>query len=142
MRQVTINDVRYAVHTALDAAFPDIPIAGEEIKQNLNPPCFFVKLLEPAHTQELGRRYMRYHYFDVHYFADGRKNADMYAMAEQLTAVLQQIIVAGRPVRGINMRFQVIDEVLHFFVDYNFRVWAPANDDPKMQELDVTEGIK
>lgn len=142
MQQVTINDVRYAVHTALDAAFPDIPIAGEEIKQNLNPPCFFVKLLEPAHTQELGRRYMRYHYFDVHYFADGRKNEDMYAMAEQLTAVLQQIIVAGRPVRGINMRFQVIDEVLHFFVDYNFHVWAPKADDPTMENLDVTEGIK
>ncbi|GJM73003.1 hypothetical protein HMSSN036_52190 [Paenibacillus macerans] len=40
MQQVTFNIVRYAVHDALDAAFPDIRIMGEEIKQGLNPPCF------------------------------------------------------------------------------------------------------
>jgi 3'-phosphoadenosine 5'-phosphosulfate (PAPS) 3'-phosphatase len=142
MSQVTINDVRYAVHAALDAAFPDIPIAGEEIKQNLNPPCFFVKLLEPEHTQELGRRYMRHHPFDVHYFAPDRRNDDMYDMAEKLTTALQQIEVAGRPVRGTGMRFEIVDEVLHFFVEYNFHVWAPQPNDPVMQTLDVQEGLK
>jgi 3'-phosphoadenosine 5'-phosphosulfate (PAPS) 3'-phosphatase len=142
MPQATINDVRYAVHAALDAAFPDIPIVGEEIKQGLTPPCFFVKLLEPEHTQELGRRFIRYHPFDVHYFAPERSNADMYDMAEQLTAALQQITVAGRPVRGTGMRFEIVDEVLHFFVQYNFHVWAPRPEDPAMAALDVTEGIK
>ncbi|GIQ63632.1 hypothetical protein PACILC2_22000 [Paenibacillus cisolokensis] len=139
---VTINDVRYAVHAALDAAFPDVPIAGEEIKQNLSPPCFFVRLLGPAHAQELGRRYMRYHPFDVHYFAEDRSNAAMYDMAERLTEALQWIVVAGRPVLGTGMRFEIVDEVLHFFVEYNFHVWAPRPDDPAMQTLDVQEGIK
>jgi hypothetical protein len=140
--QVTINDVRYAVHAVLDAAFPDIPIMGEEIKQNLKPPCFFVKLLEPAHTQELGRRFFRYHPFDVHYFAPDRSNDDMYDMVEQLTTALQWIEVGGRKVRGTDMRFQVIDEVLHFFVEYNFHVWTPKPDDPTMASLDVQEGLK
>ena len=142
MPQATINDVRYAVHAALDAAFPDIPIVGEEIKQGLTPPCFFVKLLEPEHTQELGRRFIRYHPFDVHYFAPGRENADMYDMADQLTTALQQITVAGRPVHGTGMRFQVVDEVLHFFVTYSFHVWAPKPEDPAMQTLNVREGVE
>jgi hypothetical protein len=142
MSQVTINDVRYAVHAALDTAFPDIPIMGEEIKQGLTPPCFFVRLLEPTHTQELGRRYARVHPFDVHYFAPNRQNDDMYDMAEQLTTVLQQIEVAGRPIRGTGMRFEIVDEVLHFFVEYNFHVWAPKPEDPAMQTLDVQEGLK
>lgn len=140
--QVTINDVRYAVHAALDFEFPDIPIAGEEIKQNLTPPCFFVKLLEPEHTQELGRRFMRYHPFDVHYFASERSNDDMYEMAEKLTEALQWIQVADRSVRGTGMRFEILDEVLHFFVEYNFHVWAPKPEDPAMGSLDVQEGLK
>jgi hypothetical protein len=142
MKQVTINDVRYAVNAALDAAFPDIPIMVEEIKQGLTPPCFFVRLLEPEHTQELGRRFFRYHPFAVRYFAPERSNENMYNMAEQLTEALQQIEVAGRPVRGTGMRFEVIDEVLHFFVNYDFHVWAPRPDDPAMASLDVQEGLK
>ncbi|MGG1598036.1 phage tail terminator family protein [Paenibacillus naphthalenovorans] len=140
--QVTINDVRYAVHAALDAAFPDIPIMGEEIKQGLTPPCFFVRLLEPEHTQELGRRFMRHHPFDVHYFSPGRSNDDMYDMAEKLTTSLQWIVVAGSLVRGTGMRFVIVDEVLHFFVEYNFHVWSPKPEDPTMASLDVQEGLK
>lgn len=138
---ITINDVRYAVHAALDAAFPDIPIMGEEIKQGLPPPCFFVKLLEPEHFQELGRRFFRYHPFDVQYFATDRSNEAMYDMADRLMEALQQIKVAGRPVRGTKMRFEIVDEVLHFFVEYNFHVWAERPDDPLMQRLDVEEGL-
>jgi hypothetical protein len=141
-KKVTINDVRNAVNAALDTAFPGIPILDEEIKQGLTPPCFFVRLLEPEHTQELGRRFFRYHPFVVRYFAQDRSNAVMYDMAEKLTTALQQIEVAGRPVRGTGMRFEIIDEVLHFFVEYNFHVWAPRLDDPKMRTLDVQEGLK
>lgn len=142
MAQVTINNVRYAVHAALDAAFPDIPILGEEIKQGLTPPCFFVRLLQPEHAQELGRRYIRYHPFVVRYYAEDRANRAMYDMAEQLTSALRHIEVAGRPARGTGMRFEIVDEVLHFFVEYNFHVWLPPPDDPGMASLDVQEGLK
>ncbi|TNJ68225.1 hypothetical protein FE784_00765 [Paenibacillus hemerocallicola] len=142
MPQITFNDVRYGVNAALDAAFFDIPIHGEEIKQQLNPPCFFVKLLEPMHTRELGRRYQRVHPFDVHYFAPARGNDNMYTMAEQLTSALQTIQVGGRPIRGTGMRFGIIDEVLHFFVDYTLHVWEVKATHPKMQTLEQKEGIK
>lgn len=140
--QVTINDVRYSIHAAIDATFPDIPIMGEEIKQGLTTPCFFVRLLEPIHEQELGRRYMRHHPFVVRYFPQEGTNAEMYDIAEQLTQTLYHITVAGRPVRGMGMRFEIMDEVLHFFVNYNFHVWAPHPNDPAMGDLDVQEWFK
>lgn len=140
--QVTINDVRYAVHAALDMVFPDIPILGEEIKQGLTPPCFFVRLLQPEHVQELGRRFYRYHPFVIRYYAVDRKNDAMYDMAEQLTSALQWITVGGQPVRGVGMRFEIIDEILHFFVEYNFHVWATQPDTTAMQTLEVREGLK
>lgn len=140
--QVTFADVIFAVSRALDAAFPDYDIAAEEIKQELKPPCFFLKLLAPSHGQELGRRFARYHTIDVHFFAADRKNISMYEMAEHLSNVLQWVEVAGRPVRGTGMRFEIVDEVLHFFVDYNFQVWHQEPEDPKMQTLEQQEGIK
>lgn len=142
MSEVTINSVRHAVHAALDTAFPGIPILGEEMKQGLIPPCFFVRLLEPEHVQEMGRRFARFHPFVVRHYAVDRSNDAMYDMAEQLTSVLQQIEVGGRPVRGLGMRFEIVDEVLHFFVEYNFHVWLPRPDDPGMASLDVQEGLK
>jgi hypothetical protein len=140
--QVTINDVRYAVNAVLDSAFPNIPIAGEEIKQNLHPPHFFVRLLEPAHTQELGRRYRRDLPFVVRYFLPERANDDMYDMAEQLTAALKWITIGGRQWPGQGMTFQIIDEVLHFFVTYSLLVWEQLPDDPKMQEIEQEAGLK
>lgn len=134
--QVTFNDVRYAVNEALDAAFPDIPVSGEEIKQNLDPPRFFVRLLEPAHTHELGRRFRRDHPFVVRYFAPGRANADMYDMAERLTTALKWITVVGRQWPGRGMSFQIIDEVLHFFVTYSFLVWEGLDPVELMQKVD------
>ncbi|GKU79860.1 DUF6838 family protein [Paenibacillus sp. L3-i20] len=141
MSQVTFNEVRYAVHAALDVAFPLMPIFDEEIKQGLKPPGFFVKLLEPSHSHELNNRYMRYHPLDIHYFADGRKNDDMYAMGEQLTSVLELINIGGRSCAGKNMRIVIIEDVLHFFVDYNFKVWRKEPQYPLMQTLEHKEVI-
>lgn len=134
--QVSINDVRYAVHAALDTAFPNISISGEEIKQGLNPPRFFVRLLEPAHTQELDRRHRRDLPFVVRYFSPTRANADMYDMAEQLTTALKWITVAGGQVPGQRMSFQIVDEVLHFFVSYSMLVWERPPEAPRMQTLE------
>lgn len=134
--KISFNDVRYAVHNALDAAFPDIPLSGEEIKQNLDPPRFFVRLLEPAHTQELGRRYRRDHPFVIRYFSPDRTNDDMYNMAEQLTSVLKWISIGSQKWPGQGMYYQIIDEVLHFFVTYSLLVWDQPAAAPKMQSLE------
>ncbi|MEC0234458.1 hypothetical protein P4H71_08980 [Paenibacillus kribbensis] len=140
--QITFNTVRYAVHAALDSAFPDIPISGEEIKQNLDPPRFFVRLLEPAHTQELGRRYRRDHPFVIRYFAPERANEDMYDMAEQLTGALAWIDINGREYPGKSMHYQIVDEVLNFMVTYSLLVWEQAPDDPKMRRLRQEGSLK
>lgn len=142
MEEVSFNSVRYAVHSVLDAAFPSIPISGEEIPQGLEAPYFYVRLLEPGHTRELGRRYKRRHPFVVRYFAVDRKNDAMYAMAEQLTEALTSITVGGRPCAGHDIRFQIENEVLYFWITYSLLVWRQRADDPKMETLEQHGGIK
>jgi len=142
--QVTFLNVRDAVTAALDDAFPGIPVHGEEIKQNLRDSGFFVRMLESAHTQELGRRARRDHPFVVHYFpADSAApNEDMYGMADRLTGVLGQITVAGQAALGRDMRFEIVDGTLLFFVTYSFLVYAPAPVYPAMQTLGHQGGLK
>ncbi|SFF23093.1 hypothetical protein SAMN04487969_11971 [Paenibacillus algorifonticola] len=140
--QVTINDVRHGLMQALDAAFPDIPISGEEIKQELNPPHFFVRLLDVDHTRELGRRYRREHPFVVHYFGPERANHEAYDMAEQLAAALEWITVGGRPAFGQDMDIQVVDGVLLFSVSFRLMVWKKPTVTPPMEKMNLREELR
>lgn len=133
MQPVTFLDVRTGIFKALAQAFPNIDRYGEEIKEGLTTPCFFVKLLEPTHTHELDRRYVRELPFDVHYFAD--TNKDRITMADQLTSALETIQVNDKPLIGANMSWEVVDEVLHFFVTYRMQVWKQKPDYPVMRTM-------
>lgn len=145
---VTINSIRDGVISTLDSHFPEIPVMGEEIEQGLSPgmdlepPCFFVKMLMAGQTQELNIRYSRTHSFDLHYFAVDRKNRAMHDMAEQLYEHMDLIDIDGLLYRGTNMNHEIVDEVLHFFVDYTFRVRRQEPEIPDMQTLEHEEGIK
>lgn len=132
---VTSNDVRDGVFAALKERFPSIKRYGEEIKQGLTAPCFFVKLLSASHEKEVDRRYMRSHPFDVHYFATS--NEDAHGMADHLYDCLERVQFAGGSCSGRRMRQEVIDGVLHFFVDYDFHVMRERPEEPKMQDLQV-----
>lgn len=142
MSIVTINDVRHAVMAALNRQFPTIKIYGEEIVQGFEAPAFFVKLLSAVQTQELGPRYMRMHSFDVHYFSLDDKNEDAHDIAEKLYEVLEVIEYNGVQYRGTNMNHEIVDRVLHFFVDYNVHVRRVAPEAPMMQNMEQEGYIK
>lgn len=142
MPEVTINDIRAAVFHRLAERFPDIKRYGEEIRQGFEEPCFFVKLLNASQTQELDIRYMRTHSFDIHYFPANDSNEDAHAMAEQLYDALELIEYNGAKYRGIGMNHEIVDGVLHFFVDYNFMVKRVVPDVPAMGSLEQEGWIK
>jgi len=133
--QITVNDVRYAVRTALDAMFPDIPVLDEELVETPAPPSFLVRLLKSVHTQELSNRYRRDYSFVVRYYSTERTSEAMYNMAEQLTSVLKWITIGGQKYSGRGMYFEIVDEVLHFYVTYSLLVWERQPEAPKMQTL-------
>lgn len=121
---------------ALYTHFPDIERYGEEIKEGLDPPCFFVKMLNGSQNQELDRRYMRNHFFDIHYFSKDDENTDLNDMAENLYDKLELIEIEGVKYRGTGMNHEIVNRVLHFFVEYNFHVYREKPIVPTMQELD------
>jgi len=142
MPVVTINDIRTAVFHRLAEKFPDIKRYGEEIRQGFEEPCFFVKLLTASQTKELNIRYMRTHSFDIHYFPRDNSNEEAHDMAEKLYDVMELIEYNGVKYRGIGMSHEIVDGVLHFFVDYNFHVRRIVPDVPKMESLEQEGWVK
>lgn len=141
---VTINDVRYAINVKLDEKFPNIPIRGEEIKQGLIEPCFFVKLFPVAQDREVDRRYRRHHAFDIHYFPESKTdaNTEMHNVADSLLDCMEYVELGEGLIRGRNMNCEIVDGVLHFFVNYDFHVMRPKPVEPSMQTMEQEANIK
>ncbi|HHY25282.1 MAG TPA: hypothetical protein GX523_00770 [Desulfitobacterium dehalogenans] len=146
MSAITVNGVRDSVITLLHQHFPGISTYGEEILQGLDKPCFFVKLFQVSQDQLISQRYQRNHSFDIHYFPaamdegeENRQNEEMHGIAEQLYEKMELIPVIGGDdglMRGAKMRHEIIDGVLHFFVDYNFQIIKETTLDPLMQTME------
>ena len=139
-----INSIIAAISIALNAEFGDeYNIYTEEVKQGLEEPCFFVFCINPTSRPLLGKRYLRENQFCLQYFpADmERAHEECNAVAERLYLALEYISVAGNLTRGTQMRCEVIDNVLNFFVNYDMFVYRP-DDTPAMVELSENINLK
>lgn len=113
-----------AISIALNAEFGDgYRVYPESVKQDLKEPCFFIFCLNPTHEQFLGKRYVEQNSFVIQYLPESRYQPLMEcnATAERMKWCLEYITSQedGRPIRGTGMRYEVVDEVLNFFVDYD-----------------------
>ena len=132
-----INAIIAAVSQALNAEFGDAyAIYTEQIAQGLQEPCFFVACVNPTNRLFLDKRYFRENQFCLQYFpADtARAREECNAVAERLYWCLEHISVAGDLTRGSQMRYEVVDDVLSFFVNYDMFVYRLDNT-PAMGEL-------
>lgn len=137
---ITVNDVRDGVIEKLKNLYPNSKVTGEEIKQGLGQNRYFVKLLAVGQSRGIHRRRIRTHTIDIRYF--GSSNDEMQAVAEALYSEMESIMVAGRSVRGTAMRHEIIDEVLHFFVDYMAHVMAEQSEGIKMNSIEQEGFLK
>ena len=118
-------------------------IYTENIKQGLKEPCFSIVVLEPEQSAKLPNRYFRSYPIDVHYFpkSTDKPKAEMYSVAEKLLVELEYITVKDNDVdnlcRGSKMRYEIVDGVLHFFVNYDLFVKKQAVVGEYMEELTI-----
>ncbi|WP_407647659.1 phage tail terminator family protein [Clostridium brassicae] len=132
----TINDLRIGINNVLDKEFPNITIYNEKIEQDFEEPCFFVKILSSEQDKELNIRYKKNVFFDIHYFSDKEDiNSDCLNMADKFYDLLEYVQVNDNLYRATNMTHEVIDGVLHFFLQFNYKVIKEIEKAPKMNKL-------
>jgi len=139
-----LNETMTGIARKLNATFGNgYEIYIDEIKQGLKEPCFLLVCLTGRQQQEIGITYNREQAFDIHYFPKAKNyTTEINGVVDTLNMELEYITVNGNLVRGSKMKHQVIDGVLHFFVNYDLRIRKVVDPEPFLENLELIERVK
>lgn len=132
-----INSIIESISISLNAEFGDeYTTYTESVEQGLNEPCFFLSCINPTNRVFLGKRYFRENQFCIQYFPADKDRAkeECNAVAERLFLCLEYITVGDDLMRGAKMKYEVVDSVLNFFVNYDLFVYK-ITDSNVMEEI-------
>lgn len=141
---MTVNKLIEAISIALHTEFGDeYEIHMEEMKQDLKEPCFFIMCLNPTTELFLGKRYFRKNQFSIQYFPKSQQNIqrECSEVAERMFWCLEYISIDGDKLQGIKMRYEVVDEILNFFVNYDGFVYKVEQEE-QMGQMEQNIKVK
>lgn len=139
MSEINTQKILDGITLALRSEYPESHIYDDEVQQGLKPGDFNVILVSSSQQQIVGERYKRVPLFDVLYFPKkGRE--ECYAVADTLSLLLNVIsLPEGDLLRGTGMDFEVVDNVLHFYVRYTHYVHRGERGE-SMENLEIIQG--
>lgn len=132
-----INAIIKSISIALNGEFGnDYKIYTEEVSQGLKEPCFFVFCINPTNQLFFGKRYFRTNQFCIQYIPSTRKKrVESNEVADRLYLCLELIAVDGDLVRASKMRYEMVDGILNFFLNYDLFVYHK-------EQIDLMETIE
>lgn len=133
------NEIIKGIAAALNGTFgSEYDVYAEDISQGFKEPCFSISHILSDRSAKLPNRYLSRNKFDVHYFpkSEHRKKAEILSVAESLFLSLEYINVLDNLCRGTKMSYEIIDGVLHFFVNYDVYVTKDKVPEPYMMTLE------
>lgn len=137
-----VNKVLNAVTVQLHSTFGDsYKYYVENVEQNLKKPCFTIDTIIPLQRSKSPVLYDRTMPMVIHYFTEDKKDTktDCYAKAEQIVECLEYLPFETTILRGENISWQIVDEVLQVFVTYKFTTAKVIDPVDKMAILDETK---
>ncbi len=95
-------------------------IYTDNVKQGLYKPCFFIVSLQPERKRKLNNRYENIFPFVINYLSknDDEPNVECNDMIPILFEALEYIEVDGDLVQTFDIQCEIVDGVLHTFVEY------------------------
>lgn len=111
----------------------------EDVEQGLKKPCFTVDMLIPLQRSKSPVLYDRTMPLVVHYFSDSENNIknDCYTMSEQIVECLEYLPFEGTLIRGEDISWQMVDDVLQVFVTYKFTTKKVTNMEDTFESLET-----
>jgi hypothetical protein len=142
-----INNIITGISQKIDEEFninsDEYTIYTDGVEQGLKEPCFFIFSLKPSNRQLVGNRYERKYPFDIHYFPSTTEiNFELNEMVERLYQSMEYIMVNGELIRGTKMNAEIVDDVLHFFINYNLHVIKQVAQEESMEEILIKQNAR
>ena len=98
--------------------------------------------------QLVGNRYERKYPFDIHFFPDTELvdgistiNNQLNEVTERLFTALEYITVDNSLVRGTSINAEIVDNVLHFFINFNMIVKKETEPIDTMGSLTIKQKL-
>lgn len=109
----------------------------ENVEQNLTKPCFTIDVLMPMERSKSPVLYDRTMPIVVHYFSDSKTNLkqDCYSMAERVVECLEYLPYQRSLIRGENISWQMVDDVLQIFITYRFTTIKTEGTADNMEDI-------
>lgn len=140
-----INSIIEEISTAIKEEFGSrYTNYTEEAGQDLRRPCFFIFCLKSANKLLRGKEYFRTNQFCIRYFPEDsdNKRRECNETAERLITCLEWLTICGKRVMGTKMEYEMADNVLHFYVNYDMCVYQRKEVLPKIEELEADIAMK
>ena len=111
----------------------------ENVEQNLTKPCFTVDTLIPIIRSKSPILYDRTMPLVIHWFGDSENTIkkDCYAMGEQLVECLEYLPFEGTLIRGEDISYQIVDDVLQMFITYSFETRKETEIETSIESVDM-----
>lgn len=118
-----VNDFIDGITKALYEEFGDeYKYYVEDVEQNLKKPCFTVGAQNPTIRSTSPLRYNLSIPIIIHYFSNEKTTSnlkkDCYDIGMRLSMALEYITVSDCLFRGENIEFEIVENVLQFFITY------------------------
>ena len=133
-----VNSILDAVTTQLGKTFgTSYHYYVENVEQKLTTPCFTVDVLLPTMRSKSPKLYDRTMPLVVHYFSDSKSDLkkDCYNMAERTLECLEYIPYENSILRGEDISWQMVDDVLQIFITYKFTTVMSKETEDNMEDI-------
>ena len=137
-----VTDVLNAISTQLYTTFGNTyRYYVEDVEQNLTKPCFTIDTIIPLQRSKSPILYDRTMPMVIHYFTDDKKDTktDCYTKAEEIVECLEYLPFKNTILRGEDISWQIVDEVLQVFITYKFTTKKLVDDATIMENLTETK---
>lgn len=133
-----VNEILDAVTKQLGKTFGNsYHYYVEDVQQNLTLPAFTVDMLIPLERSKSPVLYDRTMPLVVHYFSDKQSSPkrDCYNIAERVLECLEYIPYENSMLRGENLSWEIVDDVLQIFVTYKFTTIMSKETEENMEDI-------
>lgn len=136
-----VNAALDSISEALHAKFGDTyHYYVEDVEQGTKTPCFSIDALNPTFRSTNRKDYYWTVPIVIHFFTNDKvsTNKTCFGVGQQVLECLEYLTVQGRLLRGKDMSFTMVDDVLQIFITYNFWTEEPENI-PAMEDIESVE---
>lgn len=139
-----MNDIVIGISQKLYETFgEDYTIYSENVDQNFQEPCFFIKHISGSLDELVGDRWFETNSFVIHYFPKIEfNNEEINDVIPKLYDCLEYITVNDGLLKGVRRNYKIVEGVLEFFIEYNYTLVKRKIPDMMIGMISTTTEVK